>query len=105
MTGPTFAYPLMVRGGAFVCVETGSRRNLEDRAEVTLRTHPGTLDHDPDFGLRDLVGTLGPTAPAILEAVSNVVTGGGWRFDATEDVSRLGERVRTVALELARDEG
>jgi hypothetical protein len=101
VTTPHLAFPVRVRAGRFLAVEQDSRRHLEDRAEVLLRTRLGTLDATPDLGLRDLVARVGPASPEVLRVVSEHVSA---QFTATEDESRLAERVRGVAAALAQDE-
>lgn len=98
---PHLAFPLRVVRGRFLTVEQGSRRHREDQAEVVLRTRPGTLDHDPDFGLRELVGRLGPVAPALVAAIEREVPGSG--FEAQEGA--LAGRVRNVALAITAEDG
>lgn len=97
---PHAAFPLRVRAGGFVTVEQDSRRHREDQAEVVCRTRPGMLDHDPAFGLRDLVARLAPGAPEVLAAVARQVDG---QFNATEGTDDLLPRVRNIGLAI-RDE-
>jgi hypothetical protein len=98
---PHLAFPLRVIGGRAVTVEQGSPRHLQDQAEVVLRTHPGTFDHAPDLGLRDLVATSDPVAPVVLKALEASVPG---LFTVTEDTSQLEQRVRRVSVELQQQE-
>lgn len=98
---PHLAFPVRLRAGRFAAVEQDSRRHLEDRAEVLLRTRPGTLDATPELGLRDLVARLGAASPEVLRVVTESVSP---QFAAVEDESLLAERVRGVAVELAQDE-
>lgn len=98
---PHLALPLRLREGRFVSVDQGSTRHLQDQAEVVVRTRPGTLEDDPEFGLRNLVATLGPVAPEVLAAVHRAVPA---RFAADEDETALAERVRSVALDLAAED-
>lgn len=95
---PHAAMPLRFRGGAFVTVEQGSPRHLQDQAEVIIRTRPGVHEAMPDLGLRDLAGRLKPAAPEVLAALAGHIDG---RFMADEDESMLAERVRNVTLDLA----
>lgn len=94
---PHLAFPLRVRAGRFLTVEQDSPRHVQDQAEVVLRTRPQTFEHDPDFGLRDLVARTGPAAPPILEALRRVI---GADFDAVEDTSELADRIRRVVVSL-----
>lgn len=96
LTTPHLSFPLRVRGGRFVAVEQDSRRHREDQAEVVLRTRPGTFDHDPALGLRDMLGESGPIDQTIVNAVTAVVDGD---FEAVE-ASELRGRVRDVAVKL-----
>ena len=101
VTTPHLAFPVRLRAGRFLAVEQDSRRHLEDRAEVLLRTRPGSLDADPELGLRELVARLGAASPEVLRVVSEHVSA---QFTAAEDESLLAERVRGVAVALAHDE-
>lgn len=94
---PHPAFPLRVRAGAFVTVEQGSPRHLQDQAEVILRTRPGTHEAMPELGLRELAGRLAPAAPEVIAALSEHVDG---RFLTEEDETDLAEHVRRVTLEL-----
>jgi hypothetical protein len=97
------AFPLRFRAGRFLSVEQGSRRHLEDQAELLLRTRPGTLEADPSCGLRDLAGTLGPTAPEVLAALERNVAAD---FTATEGaLERVRDVVAGIAVEDAAEEG
>lgn len=95
---PVLALPLRVRGGAFVVHEQGSTAATLDQAEVALRTRPRTLEAQPGFGLRNLVGELGPVAPDVLEALARDVP--DVAFVAHEE---LAERVRRVTVQLAQE--
>lgn len=95
---PHLAFPLRVRAGRFLTVEQDSRRHREDQADVVLRTRPGTFDHAPDLGLRELVGSLEPVSPDILAAVTNAVDGD---FDASAD---LATRTRNVAVAIREED-
>lgn len=97
---PHAAFPLRVRGGAFVTVDQDSPRHLQDQADVVLRTRPGTHEAMPELGLRELAGRLAPAAPEVIAALSEHVDA---RFMAEEDEDELAERVRRVQLELAED--
>lgn len=101
LVAPHLAFPIRVRAGRFLAVEQDTRRHREDQADVVLRTRPRTFDHDPELGLRDLVGELGPVAPPLLAAVADVVDG---RFTARE-ATELQGRVRNVAVALAEQDG
>jgi hypothetical protein len=103
LVAPHLALPLTVVNGRFQAVEQSSPRHLQDQAEVVCRTRPGTLEADPDMGLRELVARLGPAAPEVLDAVTQYVPDA--RFRATEDESLLAERIRSVALELETEQG
>ena len=92
------AFPLRLRGGAFQAVEQDSDRHRQDQAEVVLRTAPGTFEHDPSFGLRSLLGTLGPTSPVLLETVTQYVAG-----DVEVTEAGLGTRVRDVAVQIGEE--
>jgi hypothetical protein len=91
--GPHAAFPLRFRAGRFLTVEEGSPRHLQDQAEVAVRTRPETLDHAPEFGLRDLVGTLGPASPQVAAALERWVPGA---LRTTEDREALLTRMRNV---------
>lgn len=95
------AFPLRVVGGRFRSVEQGSPRHLQDQADVLLRTRPGTIEHAPELGLRDLVARVGPASPEILAAISRHVPG---EFTAREDESELAARVRRVAVAVVRED-
>lgn len=97
---PHLAFPLRFRAGRFLTVDQDSQRHREDQAEVVLRTRPGDFEHDPELGLRELVGRTAPAAPEVLAAVSRVVDAS---FDVREDVDDLRPRVRDVSIAV-RDE-
>lgn len=99
---PHLAFPLRVVGGRAVTVEQGSPRHLQDQAEVVLRTYPGTIDHAPTLGLRDLVARSAPAAPAVLAALAASVPG---VFEASENTTELANRVRRVSVDLEKSEG
>lgn len=92
------SFPLRFRAGRFLAVEQGSRRHLEDQAELLLRTRPGTLEPDPTFGLRDQAGTLGPVAPEVLGTLARTVDAS---FGASEG---LPQRVRDVAVAITEED-
>jgi hypothetical protein len=97
---PHFALPIRLRAGRFLATEQGSRRHLEDQAEVVLRTRPGTLEADPTFGLRDLVGRAGAVTPEVLAALERYV---GADFEATGETL---ERLRRIGVSIVQeDEG
>lgn len=95
---PHFALPLRLRAGRFLAVEQGSRRHLEDQAEVVIRTRPGTLEADPAFGVRDLVATAGPVGPELVAVLERDVDAG---FAAGGE---LPERVRDVAVSIVEED-
>lgn len=94
---PHLAFPLRLRAGRFLAVDQGSRRHLEDQAEVLLRTRPNTLDADPTFGVRDLVASTGLVGPEVHAALERDVGA----FDVAEG---LPERVRNVAVAISQDD-
>lgn len=100
-TTPHLAFPLRVRSGRFLTVEQDSREHLETQAELVLRTRPGSLEAQPKLGMRDLVARLSPASPEILTALTRFVD---TDFMAGEDESALAEHVRTVSIEVAREE-
>jgi hypothetical protein len=103
MAGPAFDYPLRVRDGRFVTVEQGSTAHLEVQAIVALSTPVGAIEAQPETGLRDLIGTMGPVGPRLLEVLSDTVP--SVDFLADEDASRLSERLSAVAVRVAQDAG
>lgn len=92
---PHFAFPLRFRAGRFLAVEQDSQRHFEDQADVLVRTRPGTFDHDPDFGLRNLLGDIDALAPTVLKALERSVPA---EFEVSE--AGVAERVRDVAIRL-----
>lgn len=95
---PHLSMPLRYRAGRFLSVEQGSRRHLEDQAEVVLRTRPGTLEADPTFGLRDLVSRAGAVTPEVLAALERHV---GAAFTAGGE---LPERTRNVVVSIVEED-
>jgi len=93
------ALPLRFRAGRFLSVEQGSRRHLEDQAEVVLRTRPGTLEADPTFGLRNLVAESGMVGPEVLAALERLVPDAEWSV-----TGEVPERVRELAVAIVQDD-
>jgi hypothetical protein len=102
-TTPHIALPLMMVDGRFVATDQGSPRHCQDQAEFLCRTRPGTLEADPEFGLRNLVARLGPAAPAIDAALRDFVP--DVAYLVTEDVAAVQSRVRNVSIDLDPGEG
>lgn len=99
---PHLALPLQVVDGVFVASEQGSPRHCQDQAEFVTRTRPTTLEADPAFGMRDLVGRLGPAAPEVQAALEEYVPDVKYLVD--EDVADVLTRVRDVSIDLDREQ-
>lgn len=99
---PHLAFPLRFRGTAFETVDQDDPAHVQQCAEVILRTRPGTFEATPEVGLRDLVGTLSPVGPAVLDALERFEP--RRRFMAEEDEAALAARVRRVMVDIARED-
>lgn len=95
---PHLAYPFRVRGGRFVTVDQNSADHVAQRAEVALRTRPGMLEAQPEFGLRSLIGSTGPVGPVVTAALERAGLTG--RFLTTEDDSQVAGHIRNVLVQI-----
>lgn len=95
------AFPLRYSGGKFATVEVDTVEHAEQRGEVLLRTRRGMFDADPEFGIADLVGRLGPVAPEVQAAIDRFVDGA---LVATEDADSVRSRLREVAVSIKATE-
>ena len=100
---PHLGFPLLFRDGTFSVVEQQSDAHLIQQAEVVVRTRPDTLEPQPEFGLRDLTGSIGPIEPEVRGALDTFIP--DRRFVLDEDLSRIDERIFQVAIDLNRDAG
>ena len=103
MTYPALAYPLEVVAGRFRTVDGDSAAHVEVQAEIVLRTRPGDVEATPKMGLRDLIGTMGPIGPTILDALEESIPGAA--FIAREDLEAVATRTRNALVARGEVEG
>jgi hypothetical protein len=95
------AFPLRVVGGQPVTVDSDSVEAVEDQVEIVLRTPRGTFEAQPETGLYDLVGAMGPIGPDLLEVIAESVPNAD--MVAVEDLDLIATRSRDVTI--VRDVG
>lgn len=100
---PHLAFPLRFNGATFTEVEQQSGEHLMQQAEIVVRTRPQTLEAQPEFGLRNLIGTSVPVGPPVVSALKRFIP--DHEYAVLEDESLIAERIRQVAIDLGVSPG